>query len=192
MAIKISKSVLYPALSLCGFAVISLLAYFQPWQGTSMIGKTIKPEAAVVKAIDYINENMLSPEIRAEYSDVKEENGMYSFKLVIQGQNYDSYVTKDGALLFAEGVPQAIILDKKLEEEKAAAEIQKSDRPEVKLFVMSYCPYGLQAQKMYLPVYELLKDKAEMGIYFVNYAMHGKKELDENLTATLHPKRAKR
>ena len=181
MAIKISKNVLYPVLSLCGFAVISLLAYFQPWKDLGMVGKTIKPEAAVVRAIDYINENMLSPEIRAEYADVKEENGMYSFKLVIQGQNYASYVTKDGALLFAEGVPQAIILDKKLEEEKAAAEIDKSDRPEVKLFVMSYCPYGLQAQKMYLPVYELLKDKADMGIYFVNYAMHGKAEIDENL-----------
>ncbi len=121
MAIKISKSVLYPVLSLCGFAVISLLAYFQPWKDMGMIGKTIKPEAAAQRAIDYINENMLSPEIRAEYADVKEENGMYSFKLVIQGQNYASYVTKDGALLFAEGVPQAIILDKKLEEEKAAA-----------------------------------------------------------------------
>ena len=181
MAIKISKNVLYPVLSLCGFAAISLLAYFQPWKDMGMIGKTIKPEAAAQRAIDYINENMLSDGVTAEYADVKEENGMYSFKLVIQGQNYASYVTKDGALLFAEGVPQAIILDKKLEEEKAAAEIDKSDRPEVKLFVMSYCPYGLQAQKMYLPVYELLKDKADMGIYFVNYAMHGKAEIDENL-----------
>jgi len=46
---------------------------------------------------------------------------------------------------------------------------------------MSYCPYGLQAQKMYLPVYDLLKEKAEMGVYFVNYIMHEKQEIDENL-----------
>lgn len=46
---------------------------------------------------------------------------------------------------------------------------------------MSYCPYGLQAEKMFLPVYDLLKNKAEMGIYFVNYIMHDKKEIDENL-----------
>src|SRR5574344_1244022 len=39
----------------------------------------------------------------------------------------------------------------------------------------------MQAQKMYLPVYELLKDKADMGMYFVDYAMHGQKELDENM-----------
>jgi glutaredoxin len=60
-------------------------------------------------------------------------------------------------------------------------EIPKSDKPNVKIFVMSYCPYGLQAEKMMLPVYDLLKDKIDIGIYFVDYAMHGKQELDENL-----------
>jgi len=39
----------------------------------------------------------------------------------------------------------------------------------------------LQAQKMFLPVYNLLKNKAEMGVYFVNYIMHEKQEIDENL-----------
>jgi len=178
---KISKGTVFPVLILAaGVAIIAALTYLQPQLGDSFV-KTIKPEAAVIKAIDYINANMLSPEIQADYTDIKEENGMYAFKLVIQGQNYPSYVTKDGALLFAKGVPQAIILDKELEEAKAAAEIEKSDRPEVKLFVMSYCPYGLQAQKMFLPVYDLLKDKANMEINFVNYAMHGKIEIDENL-----------
>jgi len=32
-----------------------------------------------------------------------------------------------------------------------------------------------------LPVYDLLKDKADMGIYFVSYIMHEKEEIDENL-----------
>ncbi len=179
MAIKISKNVLIPVAGLLLFAAIALGAYFLP--GQLRLGKNMQPDAAAQKAVDYINENMLSPEIQATFKDVKEENGLYFFKLTVQEQDYDSYVTKDGALLFAAGVPQAIILDKDLEEEKAAAEIEKSDKPDVKLFVMSYCPYGLQAQKMYLPVYNLLKDKADMGIYFVNYAMHGKTEIDENL-----------
>jgi hypothetical protein len=143
--------------------------------------KVMKAEAAAQKAIDYVNKNMLSEEIQASYKDVKNENGLYTFKLTVQGKDYAAYVTKDGALFFAEGIPQAIILDEKLEGEMAAAEMVKSDNPDVKVFVMSYCPYGLQAQKMYLPVYDLLKDKATMGIYFVNYAMHGKMEVDENL-----------
>lgn len=56
----------------------------------------------------------------------------------------------------------------------------QTDKPKVELFVMSYCPYGLQMEKAYLPAFELLKKRADMDIKFVSYAMHGKKELDEN------------
>ncbi|EKD42889.1 MAG: hypothetical protein ACD_72C00544G0002 [uncultured bacterium] len=58
--------------------------------------------------------------------------------------------------------------------------VVKADRPKVELFIMSYCPYGLQMQKAYLPAWELLKNKADIDIKFVSYAMHGKKEIDEN------------
>lgn len=60
------------------------------------------------------------------------------------------------------------------------AEVPKADKPTVEIFVMSYCPYGLQMEKAFLPVMELLKDKADMDIKFVSYAMHGKPEIDEN------------
>jgi len=56
----------------------------------------------------------------------------------------------------------------------------KADKPNVELFIMSYCPYGLQMQKALLPVMELLKDKADISIKFVSYIMHDKKEIDEN------------
>lgn len=56
----------------------------------------------------------------------------------------------------------------------------KADKPIAELFIMSYCPYGLQMQKAFLPVMELLKDKADLSIKFVSYAMHEKKEIDEN------------
>lgn len=58
--------------------------------------------------------------------------------------------------------------------------VPKSDRPKVELFVMSYCPYGLQMEKAYLPAWDLLKNKADIDLKFVSYAMHGKKEIDEN------------
>lgn len=57
----------------------------------------------------------------------------------------------------------------------------KSDKPTVELFVMSYCPFGLQTQKAIVPVMELLKNKADIAIRFVSYAMHGQKEVEENL-----------
>lgn len=61
-------------------------------------------------------------------------------------------------------------------------EVVKADKPIVELFVMSYCSYGLQMQKAFLPVMELLKDKADLSIKFVSYAMHDKLEIDENNT----------
>jgi hypothetical protein len=110
---------------------------------------------------------------------VVEENGLYKLKLKIGNKEYPSYVSKDGKILFPN---EGISLEEKIVQEKETPQtVEKRDRPDVKLFVMSYCPFGLQMEKAYLPVYNLLKDKADFGIYFVDYIMHEKKEIDENL-----------
>lgn len=62
----------------------------------------------------------------------------------------------------------------------ATPEVPKSDKPDVELFVMSYCPYGLQMQKAYYPVLELLGKSANFEVKFVDYIMHDKVEIDEN------------
>ena len=58
--------------------------------------------------------------------------------------------------------------------------ITKMEKPTAELFIMSYCPYGLQMQKAYLAAWKLLGSKADMSVKYVDYAMHGKKEVDEN------------
>jgi FKBP-type peptidyl-prolyl cis-trans isomerase 2 len=62
----------------------------------------------------------------------------------------------------------------------AGMDVVKSGKPVLDVFIMSYCPYGLQMQKAVLPVMELLGDKAEINIKWVSYIMHGKQEIDEN------------
>jgi len=139
------------------------------------------PQEAAQKALNYINENLIQEGTTASLGDVVEENGLYKFRLKIGESEYVSYVTKDGKILFPE---EGIDLEKKIAKEEtptSTQEIKKTDRPDIELFVMAYCPYGLQMEKAYLPVYNLLKEKADMGIYFVNYIMHEKKEIDENL-----------
>lgn len=59
--------------------------------------------------------------------------------------------------------------------------MEKRDKPVVDVFVMSHCPFGTQMEKGLLPVKELFGDKADINIRYVDYAMHGKKELDEEL-----------
>ena len=52
--------------------------------------------------------------------------------------------------------------------------------PNIELFVMSYCPFGIQNEKGIIPAIKLLRDKVNFEVKFVYYAMHGQKELDEN------------
>jgi len=64
--------------------------------------------------------------------------------------------------------------------QQAQTTVTKSDRPKAELFVMAYCPYGLQMEKAYLPAMQLLKNKADIDVKFVYYSMHGQKEIEEN------------
>ena len=67
----------------------------------------------------------------------------------------------------------------------------KSARPSVELFVMSFCPYGVQAENAMGPVVDLLGSKADIKIRFiatVNGAtpdtvrsLHGLSEAKEDL-----------
>ncbi len=48
----------------------------------------------------------------------------------------------------------------------------KADKPTIQLFVMAYCPYGLQMEKAILPVIERFGDKVNFTVEFVDYSMH--------------------
>jgi len=169
MTKKIKKILILVAVFLTGAVAASASVYFGYGMINQLLGKELPADLVAENTIKYINENLLAEGNTASLVSVSEERDVYKIAMKIGEQEYESYVTKDGVFLFPEGY--------KMKEEASA----KSDRPDVKLFVMSYCPYGLQAEKMFLPVYDLLKDKVDMGIYFVNYIMHDKKEIDENL-----------
>jgi len=156
-------------------SLIGSLVYFFPKGGGSV------PEE-VKRAMEYINEMLKEQGQSASLVSWSEEGGLYKIDFKIGDNQYQSFVTKDGKYLF----PYALDLTKKAEQkteekETQTTQVEKRERPDVKLFVMSYCPFGLQMEKALLPVWQLLKDKANIGIYFVDYIMHGKKEMEENL-----------
>ncbi len=138
----------------------------------------------------FINEVLIQSDQKATIKEITEEENLY--KAVINtgdNRSITFYFTKDGKTFF----PRAIDMEEmkkqkekeeerqKKEEEKQKAEMTKKDKPEVELFVMSYCPYGAQIEKGLLPVLETLGDKIDFKLKFCDYAMHGKKEVDENL-----------
>jgi len=164
-----------------------LIGIFVFWQ--IKLGKINLPFLAIKSfgqekaelAIEYINKNLLSQGATASLTSVSDQGNVYKIKLKIQEEELDVYISKDGRFLFTntfEMKPQA---SPSSSPQPSGQEPPKAEKPDVKVFVMSYCPFGLQMEKAYLPVYSLLKDKADFGIYFVDYIMHEKKELDENL-----------
>lgn len=167
------KKIIVP---LFGIAIVVLLAGAFLYLNQNK-AKVLSVDKVGARVMQYIKENVSGGET-ASLVDIVMDGDVYKLKLEINGQEYESYASRDGRLLFPEGY---IIEEASTSQSAANAEIVKSDKPDVKLFVMSYCPFGLQAQKMFLPVYDLLKDKADMGVYFVDYIMHEKDEMMENL-----------
>ncbi|MBU2474835.1 MAG: hypothetical protein ABII94_05035 [Patescibacteria group bacterium] len=152
--------------------------------------KILTIEEAKNKALQFINDNLMKPDSKAEIATTTEENGLYKFVVNIgREENIDSYMTKDGKKFFP-NVMDIEEIEKETkqketelseEEESSIQTITKTDNPKVELFVMSHCPYGTQIEKGIIPVLEILKDKVDFELKFCDYAMHGKKELDEQL-----------
>jgi len=74
-------------------------------------------------------------------------------------------------------------------QEPPAQAAVKSDVPKVQLFVMSQCPYGVQAENAIKPVLDALKDKISFELRFIANSdgkggftsLHGQAEVDENI-----------
>lgn len=142
----------------------------------------LSKEEAAEKTMNYINTNLLQGGAVAELKSTKEEKDLYVLRLEVNGREVDSYVTKDGELLFVQAINMSEEKEAAQEgQEQPAAAVTKSDKPKVELFVMSHCPYGMQAEKGILPAVEKLGKKIDFSVKFVYYAMHGKQELDEQM-----------
>ena len=150
----------------------------------------------------YIEDKLLQEGMSADVVETSESNGVYVVIVSVdsgigEGQNVTSYVTLDGKYFFPSGldmitveedtpVDDPVVEDDttddevKVEDDSGnAVGLDKVDRPNVELFVMSHCPYGTQAEKGIIPAIEALGDTVDFTLRFVNYAMHAGKEVIE-------------
>ena len=61
-------------------------------------------DKAAKGAVDYINSNLLKDGKTATLTGSSEESGVIKISISIDGQSFDSYITKDGKLLFPDVV----------------------------------------------------------------------------------------
>lgn len=157
-------------------------AYFYTTKGGLIFTSAKQIEEIKTKTEKFINEELVQPGTNATIKSIVKESGMYKVLVDVGGQEIPAYISEDGKNFF----PQVISMEEAAstadqEAPGANQEAPKTDKPSAELFVMSYCPYGLQAEKGILPVKDLLGSKIDFQLKFVDYAMHGDKEIDENL-----------
>ncbi|PIR13130.1 hypothetical protein COV49_03210 [Candidatus Falkowbacteria bacterium CG11_big_fil_rev_8_21_14_0_20_39_10] len=172
-----------------GIIIIALAAVGYKLTQSKPMASILPVEEAKAKVEKFINNNLMQPGSKATIKEVTEEGDLYKVVVSIgAGQDIDSYLTKDGRMFFPQAMNITEIESQNNTQADASANTQptavvktKQDKPVVELFVMSYCPYGTQIEKGILPVLETLGDKISFELKFVDYAMHDKKEIDENL-----------
>ena len=152
-------------------------------------GGDLSMDQAKVKAESFVNNFLMQAGNKATIKDISESYGLYKLQIDIVTDVVESYLSKDGKLFF----PQALDVDQISSGNPAAGAgagataapaavvSAKNDKPRIELFVMSHCPYGTQIEKGILPVVETLGKKIDFQLKFVDYAMHGEKELKEQL-----------
>ncbi|MEM4230592.1 MAG: thioredoxin domain-containing protein, partial [Candidatus Pacearchaeota archaeon] len=138
-----------------------------------LTGNIISEKEASEKLVNYVN-TIADSEVG--YVSSKDLGSFYEVRVSYQGQEIPLYITKDGKYWTSmlQQMQSSPLSNKKTQE------IPKSDKPIVEAFVFSYCPYGLQFQKALLPVYKVLKDKADIRLVAIG-AMHGEYEKQESI-----------
>jgi len=152
--------------------------------------------------VDFINAEIFQGQAEGVLISVEEEYGLYSIKMEVEGQELNPYVTKDGKLLFPQGVDTGELsmpVTGGGTVVNACEHINKVDKPQMEMFVMSFCPYGQQAQSLVIPVADFFGDWIDIEPRYVVYpesyypgredqfceggvcAMHGLGELHENM-----------
>ncbi len=138
-------------------------------------GNVIGKGEAGEKLVSYLNGQVPSGEVIL--SSVEEESGLYRVTVDYQGDAIPLYMTKDGNNFISQLQP---ITDQATQQTQQQEEITKVEMPVFEAFVSPYCPYGLQYMKGLIPVYDLLKDKADINIMHMGITHMQEEEPETN------------
>ncbi len=155
-------------------------------EGFEIIGTIVGGDDIKEKITAY-TDTVLQGQANAKVKTIEEESGLYKVDLEIDSKDYKIYVSKDGKIMF----PVAILLDKVTQpsvQPSQSQEIPKKQKPIIQLFVMSKCPYGIQAENALFPVIKLFKSKVDFKLHFIANekgtgfdSLHSQPEVNEDL-----------
>ncbi|MFH1445118.1 MAG: hypothetical protein ABIF08_01410 [Nanoarchaeota archaeon] len=176
------------------YAIIAVVFLVVGFLASSMTGMTgqfvgaekISSEQVREKTEAYITDNFLAAGSELIINNVTEENGLYLISMSIDGSEFVSYASIDGKLLLPSGLDMDTPI-KTQDTEPTPQDIPKTETPLVELFVMSFCPYGLQAENIMQSVVDLLGDKVDIIPQYILSldgdgvrSLHGQYEWEED------------
>ncbi|MDO8530101.1 MAG: hypothetical protein Q7S10_01720 [bacterium] len=103
---KINKNSIFIAIAVLAVLVTGVLIVDRVMPGGVSLPELSlgdSGESAAKKAIEHLNANVLQGQT-ATLNSYTKESGVIKINLEIGGNNYDSYVTKDGKLFFPEAL----------------------------------------------------------------------------------------
>jgi len=125
---KITKNLIPVSIIVAGLLIAGAFLYLNQGKVKEPGEENLSPQQAAEKAINYINQNLLTEGNTASLINVSEERIVYRIHLKIGETEYDSYISKDGKFLFPEGY--------EIETESSEKEEKSSDD---KLEVLAKC-----------------------------------------------------
>ncbi len=181
--LKFSKNLLPVSIVIAGAIIGGVLLYAGQGCPPEKAEGLLTAQEAGRKAVAFINENLLPEGTKSSLLSAAEESDVYKIWLELEGQEFPSYVTKDGKLLFPD---EGINLDEGFpvyEEPVAAVEPTEIDYSEeqletlakclsekgVKFYGTPGCPYCVQQRAMfgraaeYLPYVDCVEKRDECG-----------------------------
>lgn len=151
-----------------------LLATGNAATGSAGGSATVPPNECGAAVMVYANANLISSDSPASLVSVAERNGMYYITAQNPARNFGFYATKDCNLLFIDPynlkgsyTPIPTASPKPTASPTPVPLPVKSARPSIELFVMSFCPFGVQAENAMEPVVNLLGTKADIKIRYI-------------------------
>jgi len=188
-------------------AIVLVVGFFTgTFDLSSLVGgeDQITSAQASNKAISFINNNLLPEGMEAEYTNVNTTSGMYLVSFTIQGESGAVFISKDGSYLMPQVISLEAVPQNNNNQQQTSFDAPDTEIPVVKFFVMTFCPYGQQAENGLGPVQGVMGDKVEFEPHFVIYSdyatrlgaewedycldeeekycsMHGIKELNEGI-----------
>jgi hypothetical protein len=161
-------------LSTVVLGLITLIFIFGSFSNGGVTGNVISADDAADQLLDFYESNGAQG---LTLDSVEEASGVYMVNFEYQGSIVPIAVTKDGK--FAGALNSISTSDSSSDSNTQTSDIPKTERPDVKLYVWSYCPYGVQAQGPVADVASLLEDYADFTIV-PYYDGHGEYENQQN------------